>query len=115
MKSLEGKVAIITGSTSGIGARTAELFVAEGARVVIVGRREDRGQQVARALGETARFIRADVTDEGDVAAMIACAVAEFGRLDCQCTRSHSQHHKMGKLLIIECSAQRDPAFRNLL
>ncbi|HKD21548.1 MAG TPA: SDR family oxidoreductase [Rhizomicrobium sp.] len=83
MKSLEGKVAIITGSTSGIGARTAELFVAEGARVVIVGRREDRGQQMARALGETARFIRADVTDEGDVAAMIACAVAEFGRLDC--------------------------------
>src|SRR5215469_13929173 len=83
MKSLEGKVAVITGSTSGIGARTAELFVAEGARVVIVGRREDRGQQMARALGETARFIRADVTDEGDVAAMIACAVAEFGRLDC--------------------------------
>jgi len=83
MTALEGKVAVITGSTSGIGARTAELFVAEGARVVIVGRREDRGRQMARALGEAARFIRADVTDEADVAAMIACAVTEFGRLDC--------------------------------
>ena len=83
MKALEGKVAVITGSTSGIGARTAELFVAEGARVVIVGRREERRRQMVRALGEAARFIRTDVTDEADVEAMIAYAVAEFGRLDC--------------------------------
>src|SRR6516162_8554659 len=83
MKALEGKVAIITGSTSGIGARTAELFVAEGARVVIVGRRDERGQQMARALGDAARFIRADVTNEADVGALIGCAMTEFGRLDC--------------------------------
>jgi len=83
MKALEGKVAIITGSTSGIGARTAELFVAEGARVVIVGRREERGRQMERALGDAASFIRADVTIEGDVEAMIAHAVRTFGRLDC--------------------------------
>jgi NAD(P)-dependent dehydrogenase (short-subunit alcohol dehydrogenase family) len=83
MKTLEGKVAVITGSTSGIGARTAELFVAEGARVVIAGRREEKGRQIARALGDAASFIQTDVTREGDVEAMIAHAVQTFGRLDC--------------------------------
>jgi NAD(P)-dependent dehydrogenase (short-subunit alcohol dehydrogenase family) len=83
MKSLEGKVAVITGSTSGIGARTAELFVAEGARVVLAGRREERGRQMERALGGAASFIRTDVTSESDVEAMIAHAVRTFGRLDC--------------------------------
>lgn len=83
MKALEGKVAVITGSTSGIGARTAELFVAEGARVVIAGRREERGRQIARALGDAASFIRTDVTSESDIEAMITHAVRTFGRLDC--------------------------------
>jgi NAD(P)-dependent dehydrogenase (short-subunit alcohol dehydrogenase family) len=83
MGALEGKVAVITGSTSGIGARTAEVFVAEGARVVIAGRREERGRQLARALGEAASFIRTDVSNEADVEAMIAHAVKTFGRLDC--------------------------------
>ena len=83
MKTLEGKVAVITGSTSGIGARTAELFVAEGARVVIAGRREEKGRQMARELGDAASFIRTDVTSERDVEAMIAHAVQTFGRLDC--------------------------------
>lgn len=80
---LEGKVAVITGSTSGIGARTAELFVAEGARVVIAGRRAEKGGQLARALGEAATFIRTDVSNEANVEAMIAHAVNTFGRLDC--------------------------------
>jgi NAD(P)-dependent dehydrogenase (short-subunit alcohol dehydrogenase family) len=83
MGTLEGKVAVITGSTSGIGARTAELFVAQGARVVIAGRREERGRQLARALGVAASFIRTDVSDEADVEAMIAHSVNVFGRLDC--------------------------------
>ena len=83
MRALEGKVAVITGSTSGIGARTAELFVAEGAKVVIAGRRTDIGRQFARALGDAASFIRTDVTSEADVDAMIAHAVKTFGRLDC--------------------------------
>src|SRR5215472_15992404 len=83
MGALDSKVAVITGSTSGIGARTAELFVAEGARVVIAGRRQPRGESLAQKLGEAASFIRADVTLEADVKAMIDHAVDRFGRLDC--------------------------------
>lgn len=83
MSLLEGKVAVITGGTSGIGARTAELFVEEGARVVIAGRRWERGEQVAQALGDSAIFVRTDVAVEADVKAMIECAVTRFGRLDC--------------------------------
>ena len=83
MLALEGKVAVITGGTSGIGARTAELFVAEGAKVVIAGRRKDRGERLAQRLGEGARFIRTDVSVEADVKAMIDHALDRFGRLDC--------------------------------
>ena len=83
MLPLEGKVAVITGGTSGIGARTAEVFVASGARVVIAGRRQDRGATLARELGDSASFIRTDVSVEGDVKAMIEHAVERFGRLDC--------------------------------
>jgi NAD(P)-dependent dehydrogenase (short-subunit alcohol dehydrogenase family) len=80
---LEGKVAVITGSTSGIGARTAEVFVANGAKVVIAGRRQDRGEKLARTLGDVASFIRTDVSVESDVEAVIDHATSRFGRLDC--------------------------------
>jgi NAD(P)-dependent dehydrogenase (short-subunit alcohol dehydrogenase family) len=80
---LEGKVAIITGRTSGIGACTTEVFVANGAKVVIVGRRQDRGEKLARKLGDAASFIRADVSVEADVKAMVDHAADRFGRLDC--------------------------------
>lgn len=83
MAVLDGKVAVITGSTSGIGARTAERFVAEGARVVIAGRRKDRGEKLAQKLGDHASFIQTDVSVEADVEAMIHHAVKRFGRLDC--------------------------------
>jgi NAD(P)-dependent dehydrogenase (short-subunit alcohol dehydrogenase family) len=83
MLSLEGKIAVITGGTSGIGARTAVLFVEEGARVVIAGRRRERGEQLARALGEFARFVRTDVAVEADVRAMIEQTITWFGRIDC--------------------------------
>jgi NAD(P)-dependent dehydrogenase (short-subunit alcohol dehydrogenase family) len=80
---LEGKVAVVTGGTSGIGARTVERFVAEGARVVIAGRRCDRGEHFARTLGAAASFIRTDVSVEAEVKAMIEHAVEKFGGLDC--------------------------------
>jgi NAD(P)-dependent dehydrogenase (short-subunit alcohol dehydrogenase family) len=83
MLTLEGKVAVVTGGTSGIGARTAEVFVSNGAKVVIAGRRQDRGEKLAQKLGDAASFIRTDVSGESDVKAMIDHTVDRFGRLDC--------------------------------
>lgn len=83
MLSLSGKVAIVTGGTSGIGARAAEVFVAAGAKVVIAGRRRERGERLAQALGNAASFSRTDVSIEDEVKAMIQHAVDRFGRLDC--------------------------------
>ena len=54
---LDGKIAIVTGGTSGIGARTVEIFVAEGARVAIAGRTVEKGERLAEALGDAAIFI----------------------------------------------------------
>lgn len=83
MGRLDGKVAIVAGGTSGIGERTAERFVEEGARVVIAGRRAEEGERLAKHLGAPADFIRTDVTHEADIKAMLARAVDHFGRLDC--------------------------------
>jgi NAD(P)-dependent dehydrogenase (short-subunit alcohol dehydrogenase family) len=80
---IEGKVAIVTGGASGIGAGTVRRFVEEGARVVVADLQVDAGKRLAAELGERARFIEADVADEHAVAAAVDLAVAEFGRLDC--------------------------------
>ena len=81
-KRLEGKVAIITGATRGIGYSTAELFVEHGAQVVITGRTVEAGEALAEKLGERAVFVRTVVTREGDIKAMVNTAVEQFGRLD---------------------------------
>ena len=83
MGQLDGKVAIVTGATSGIGERIAEMFVAEGARVVAAGRRETEGRTLQAKCGSAMSFVRTDVTDEASVKAMIDHAVTRFGRLDC--------------------------------
>ncbi len=83
MERLTGKVAVITGATSGIGAATARLFAHEGASVVLSGRAADQGEALAGELGERAIFHRADVTSEADIAALLDAAVDTFGRVDC--------------------------------
>jgi NAD(P)-dependent dehydrogenase (short-subunit alcohol dehydrogenase family) len=83
MSTVEEQVVVVTGGTSGIGARIAAAFVDEGARVVIGARREDLGRTWAERLGPNALFVRTDVTVESDVATLIGTAVERFGRLDC--------------------------------
>ena len=79
---LRNKIAVITGGSSGIGEATAELFVDEGASVVLTGRSEERGEAVAKRLGEAAIFVKADVMFENDIKRAIDAAVAAFGGLD---------------------------------
>jgi NAD(P)-dependent dehydrogenase (short-subunit alcohol dehydrogenase family) len=84
MGKLDGKITIVTGATSGIGRRTVEIFVAEGAKVVATGRREELGRSLEEALGkESCLFVRADATQEADIKAMIETCLARWGRLDC--------------------------------
>jgi NAD(P)-dependent dehydrogenase (short-subunit alcohol dehydrogenase family) len=85
MMRFKGKVAVVTGGTSGIGRATAVLFAQEGARVVVVGRNEARGHQVVEEIegaGGTARFIRSDVRFAGDCQRVVEETLDAFGRLD---------------------------------
>jgi NAD(P)-dependent dehydrogenase (short-subunit alcohol dehydrogenase family) len=82
MGMLDGKVAIVTGATSGIGARTAELFAEEGATVVLAGRRADVGRDLAAQIGQSASFVQTDVAEADQVRNLIEGTAARFGRLD---------------------------------
>jgi len=81
---LTGKVALITGATSGIGRRSVERFVEEGAQVLFCGRRAELGASLETALGsDRCRFMQADVTQEADVERLIAGCLKVWGRIDC--------------------------------
>src|SRR5260370_9240698 len=81
----ERKIALVTGALSGIGRAAAIAFAQEGAKVVVSGRREKEGQELAaelQALGAEAIFIRTDVRKEDDVRNLVDQTVKRFGRLD---------------------------------
>ena len=83
MGRLDGKVAVITGAASGIGAATAQLFIEEGAAVVIGDMQAEVGEETAGRLGDRCAFLPCDVSKEDQVAALVAEATNRFGRLDC--------------------------------
>jgi 3alpha(or 20beta)-hydroxysteroid dehydrogenase len=79
---LQGKIALISGGARGQGAAEARAFVAEGARVIIGDVLDDEGAQLAKDLGDAARFVHLDVTDESSWADAVRVAVDEFGALN---------------------------------
>jgi NAD(P)-dependent dehydrogenase (short-subunit alcohol dehydrogenase family) len=84
-KDLDGRVAIITGGTSGIGRDTAVLFAQHGAKVVVAGRRQTEGEEtikLLRAAGGEGLFVKTDVAKSGDVEALVKKTVEKFGRVD---------------------------------
>jgi NAD(P)-dependent dehydrogenase (short-subunit alcohol dehydrogenase family) len=84
-KRFTGKVALITGGTSGIGRATAIAFAEQGADVVIAGRREAEGAEsltLVQKAGGQGLFVRVDVNDESEIEAMVAKTLERFGRLD---------------------------------
>jgi len=81
-RKLEGKVALVTGGSSGIGLATAERFVAEGAYVYITGRRQAELDAAVKQIGSNVKGVRADVSNAGDLDRLYAQIKKEKGRLD---------------------------------
>jgi NAD(P)-dependent dehydrogenase (short-subunit alcohol dehydrogenase family) len=78
---INGKVALVSGGASGLGAATARMIVSAGGRAVIVDLNEKLGQALAGELGEAARFVRADVSDPGEAEQAVKAATDAFGAL----------------------------------
>lgn len=77
-----GRIALVTGASSGLGKRFAQVLVAEGAKVVVAARRKDRLDELVKELGANAFAVRCDVTDERQVIAMFDAAENKFGLVD---------------------------------
>ena len=85
MSKLQDKVAVITGGASGIGAATANLFVSEGAKVVLVDLNEEKGKAFEaelKAKGHEALFVKANITSEEEVANIFKQTIEAFGKVD---------------------------------
>ncbi len=82
MSRFTDKVAIVTGASTGLGPIMARMLADEGAKVLLAARRLELVEQAARAIGPAAIAVQADVTDEGDVARMVATAIEAWGQVD---------------------------------
>ncbi len=82
MQDLTGKIAVITGASSGIGEAAARLLVDEGAHVILVARRVERLQELAAELGDSATVMQLDVADAAAVTTMFATLESRFGGVD---------------------------------
>lgn len=82
MKRLNGKVAVVTGGSSGIGLATAKRFVAEGATVAILGRKQESLDSAVKVLGKSAIAVRADVASVADMTKAFAKISGQFGKID---------------------------------
>jgi 3-oxoacyl-[acyl-carrier protein] reductase len=82
MARFEGKVAIVTGASTGLGPVMARMIAEEGGKVVLAARRLELVEQAAGEIGEAAVAVKADVTQEADVAAMVEAAMSRWGQVD---------------------------------
>ena len=80
---LQDKVVIITGGTSGIGRGTVDLFLSEGAKIVVGDVQDHRGEEMTLSLGDNFSYRHTDVSQEADVKDLVAHTAEKFGRLDC--------------------------------
>jgi NAD(P)-dependent dehydrogenase (short-subunit alcohol dehydrogenase family) len=96
---ITGKVALVTGGASGLGAATAKMIVEEGGHVVIADLNAEAGQALAKELGHHARFVRADVSDPAEADAAVKTAMDEFGALhiSIQCAGIADAQRVIGK------------------
>lgn len=109
MTQLDGKVALITGSASGIGKRCAEVFAREGAAVLIADRDVDKGEQVAQSLRDTgaqATFIAADLTQPEQVERLVVQTVARFGGLHVLVSNAGVGGRRLGDGPVHECTVE---------
>lgn len=99
---LENKIAIVTGAASGFGRGIAELYAAEGCKVVIADLNGNGAEDVARTIGSSAVAFRCDVTKRADVDAMIAAAVTAFGGLDILVNNAGYTHRNQSLMTVAE-------------
>lgn len=79
---VDGRIALVTGASSGLGKRFAQVLAAEGAKVIVAARRKERLDDLVREIGDNALAVQCDVTDEAQVVAMFDAAEAQFGLVD---------------------------------